>query len=760
MRQTRAAGLLMTTAISLSLGSIAPAAFAQTAAGPTASGGRALEEVVVTAQKRRENIQKVSAAVSVLTGRDLAKDSVHRISDLEYATPSLSVTGNGMIQSINIRGVGLASTAPGLVNGVATYRDGLFQTEIATVLPFYDINSVEVLRGPQGTFVGTNSTGGAIEVSSNDPVLGRYSGSSEVTVGNFRRIGTTDVVNIPINDVLALRAAVYYMNHKSYYHDNGPYHNQPGGLNELTERVAALYRPNDTFDAVLKLENDRRDTGGYAWNPEPGSAFADTLDYTLGAGAPTPTAIYTPHISSNPYELYYLWPTKDTERYVLGSARLEYKLPFGITLRSISGVQDKRVYILYDNVAADDPYASSAQNRFVGARAWSQEFNLISAQDQPITWVLGTFYLKQRVDADFVNYNAIDPTGRTPYDLGSQPYRLTYTGNPTTTTGYFGQATYKVLPRVSVDVGLRWSDYHDEQSGGLYFLQGAAGHTPGTLQVGLAGDEQESRATGKVAVNFQYDPNNLFYAFVARGYKPGGVNGGTTANFGPESVLDYEGGWKSTLLDNHLRTQLGAFYYNYSNFQFGEVSPITGATDVENVSKASIGGAEASAQARLGAWSINGNVSYIRTHLNPFPFFDNIGYQVANPGCTGPGNPTTSCPAGVVKNVSGPMLYAPEWTASASVEYAFDLGTVILTPHLNYSYVASQWDYPGYSSPSINQIPGHSLLSGLITADFGAYQLELYGDNLTNVRYISGVNNTNEIFGPPLEFGIRGRASF
>jgi iron complex outermembrane receptor protein len=760
MRTNRVSGLLMTSAMTLSLGGIAPVAMAQTAARPAAAKGQGLEEIVVTAQKRRENVQKVSTAVSVLTGRELARQAVHRIADLEYATPSLSITGNGMIQSINIRGVGLASTAPGLVNGVATYHDGLFQTEIATLAPFYDINSVEVLRGPQGTFVGTNSTGGAIEVNSNDPSLAGYSGSSEITVGNYRRIGTTDVVNIPVNDVLAIRGALYFMNHDSYYHDNGPYDNHPGGLNEFSQRVSALYHPTEEFTAVIKLEDDRRDTGGYAWNPEPGSAFTDVETYTLGAGAPTPTALYIPHIYSNPYELYYLWPTKDTERYELGSAKLEYKFPLGITLRSITGVQDQRNWILYDNVATDDPYVSSAQNRFVGARAWSQEFNLVSAPDQPITWVLGTFYLHQRTDADFVNFNAIDPTGRTPFDLSREPYRLTHTANPTTTTGYFGQATYKILPRLSIDVGLRWSDYHDTQTGGLYYLQGAAGHVPGTEQVNLTGDEQESRPTGKIALNYQYDPKNLFYVFVAKGYKPGGVNGGTVPNFGPETVIDYEGGWKSTLLNNHLRTQLGAFYYDYKNFQFGEVSPVTGATQVENVSKSSIGGAEASAQGRFGNLSVTGNVSYIRTHLNPFPFFDNIGYEVAHPGCISPFNPSTTCPGGVVKNVSGPMLYAPEWTAGFTAEYTIYLSNFTLTPHLNYAYVASQWDYPGYSAPSINQIGGHSLLSGLITADFGRYQVEFYGNNLTNARYVSGTNNTNEIFGPPLEFGIRARTTF
>ena len=106
------------------------------------------------------------------------------------------------------------------------------------------------------------------------------------------------------------------------------------------------------------------------------------------------------------------------------------------------------------------------------------------------------------------------------------------------------------------------------------------------------------------------------------------------------------------------------------------------------------------------------------------------------------------------------MLYAPEWTANFSADYTFYVNDFTITPHLNYAYVGSQWDYPGYSAPSINTIAGHSLLSGLITVEYDRYEIELYGDNLTNTRYVSGVNNTNEIYGSPLEFGLRARTTF
>ncbi len=146
-----------------------------------------VEDVVITAQRREENLQDVAAAATALSGDALQDKGVQRLDDLQFAAPALSISDAGLTQSVNIRGIGLASGSPAVTNGVATYFDGVFQPPIVSTNSFYDIGSVEVFRGPQGTFVGSNSTGGAIFINSRNPELGQVGGYAELSAGNLRR---------------------------------------------------------------------------------------------------------------------------------------------------------------------------------------------------------------------------------------------------------------------------------------------------------------------------------------------------------------------------------------------------------------------------------------------------------------------------------------------------------------------------------------------------------------------------------------------
>src|SRR5262249_17280754 len=128
------------------------------------------------------------------------------------------------------------------------------------------------------------------------------------------------------------------------------------------------------------------------------------------------------------------------------------------------------------------------------------------------------------------------------------------------------------------------------------------------------GAEKDGRTTGKIALNYTLDENNLLYAFIARGYKPGGFNSPTSL-FGPETLMDYEIGWKGSMLENHLRTQLGGFYYAYHDFQFQETQLSTGNNGVTNLPTAKISGIEASMQARVAQWGADAALSYVHSKL-------------------------------------------------------------------------------------------------------------------------------------------------
>lgn len=185
---------------------VASSAGDQSAQADGASPG-ATDEIVVTAEKRSTTVMRTNIAVAALSGDDLKQHEIRDVKALQNFVPGLSVSDTGLVSQLNIRGIGLGITDPGVYSGVAIYRDNLFQGPIVANEPFYDIGSVQVLRGPQGTFVGNNSTGGALFVKTADPKLGDASGYASLTGGNYNRIAFEGAVNIPVSDTLAVRIA-------------------------------------------------------------------------------------------------------------------------------------------------------------------------------------------------------------------------------------------------------------------------------------------------------------------------------------------------------------------------------------------------------------------------------------------------------------------------------------------------------------------------------------------------------------------------
>jgi iron complex outermembrane receptor protein len=183
-------------------------ASAQAVSGaPEASSGDGLQELVVTAERRHENLQHSAISATVLTGNDLANAGIVTVDQLQFATPGAVIDNFGQGIDFNIRGIGKAEHNSQTTVGVVTYRDGIatfpgyFQEE-----PYYDVANVEILRGPQGTFGGQNATGGAVFVTTNDPIIGGgYTGYFQGQVGNYTDFALQGAVNLPISDTLAAR---------------------------------------------------------------------------------------------------------------------------------------------------------------------------------------------------------------------------------------------------------------------------------------------------------------------------------------------------------------------------------------------------------------------------------------------------------------------------------------------------------------------------------------------------------------------------
>lgn len=742
--EMRAVASPFAVAVVLFFGSIETAAAQEQTAPAAEQQDRGLDEIVVTAERREANLQSVPLAATALTGEQLEDKGVQRLADLQNAAPSLSITDQGLTQSVNIRGIGIASGSPAVANGVATYLDGVFQPPILTASSFYDIGSVEVLRGPQGTLVGSNSTGGAIFINTQNPTTDRVKGYAQAHYGSYNAVGAEGALNLPVSSTLALRVAGTTRWRDSYYRDVGAFNNEPDRLDEQAGRIGFLWQPAQ-FRALAKAEWIDRNTGGYAYRPIRGTAFDNNR-------------------RANFRELTYNAPTLNHERAFNASLELRYELDGGVILRSQSGYTNKRINNLYDSdggilpgdssVPRDgvpDTSSTQTQDQFVRERQWSQEFNILSPTDGAFNWIVGGYFQKNKIDVIIESKSGAitDPVNI----LNFQDKQ---------TLGVFAQTGYKLTPALEVQFGLRYSHYKVDGDGSVVIGKGGPIFGPAGLQVSdLKGSHEDGRMTGKLALNWSIGDDGLLYVFAARGYKPGGANS-ATSEFGPETVWDYEAGWKSSFFNNHLRTQLGVFYMDYRDFQFDALNPGTGQTGVINISNATIKGAEFQAQARFGGLSFDGGVAFVDSKLDSvrvvnsraLPPIGQLGPQC--PGST-PSNPPTcfNYTPFLTDAGGGPNLFSPKWSYNLGAQYELPLGSeATLTPRLNYAYLGPRWTNLIYS-PTLDYLDGRGLLSAQVTLRYRDWTVEGYATNLTNKAWVSGQSGNNEFYGAPREYGVR-----
>lgn len=248
-------------------------AVAQTVTSAGAGANDQIAEVVVTAERRHTDLQTTPISATVLTGTELANMGVTGIDQLQFATPGATIDNFGQGIDFNIRGVGKAEHNSQTTVGVVTYRDGIatfpgyFQEE-----PYYDVASVEILRGPQGTFGGQNATGGAVFVNTNDPKIGGGNdGYVQGQIGNYSDFALQGAVNIPISDTLAARFAFNGESRDSFYNVTGPngsaYSGNPGKVRMGSARLGLLWKPDDALTVLLKTDYNYLNLGAYPADP-------------------------------------------------------------------------------------------------------------------------------------------------------------------------------------------------------------------------------------------------------------------------------------------------------------------------------------------------------------------------------------------------------------------------------------------------------------------------------------------------------------
>jgi iron complex outermembrane receptor protein len=792
-------------------------AAAGSAAAPSPAGsGNTVGEVVVTAERRSVNIQTTPISVAAVAGNTLQEKQVVTIQDLQTSVPGLSVTESGQTTNVNIRGLGNSAITPSITTGVAVFRDGLYEPEaILLNEPFYDVADVEVERGPQGTIIGQNSTGGAVQINSRNPNFIGINGYMEGTVGNYANRRLDGAVNLPlITDVLAARVAFNVEGRDSYYNDVGQALNgsvlsndRPGSVSENNVRIGLLFRPTESFQALFKAELNYLDTGGI-----PGRPLPPPTCNIAGSGcitpSNTPASFYSDGNYANlgPYNLNYNHQEEEIDRADRFGLELRYKLADGITLRSLTGYQhlDQQLQQDVDKsftlpIANPNPGGPAPSSSLIGGYTYhevgplddyySQEFDLISPDTGKLTYLAGASYFWRSTPVDLLQYPDIvgvspnpacapNPAaaacGGTPLSAGGIPSiygaevsSLQLTGIQRL-FGIFGQVSYQLLPTLQLQVGARFSMDNNQQGGYTYFQ--TSPDTVSSFPVSIAGHYSKNAPTWKVALNWTPMHGQFFYAFFARGFKDGGVNTGVP-DFKPEYVNDYEAGWKARLLDGHLQTQLGGYYIQYEDLQYQVLVPTTTQTgnNIVNLGNSTIYGIEASGQARFGALTIDagleynhsalGQISSVATYELPGQGSNGLGPQCAVTAgvCSGPGfnyNPY------IVTTSGEQNPYAPEITGNVTVSYAIPMGPGTLTPRADFSYTSRQYASI-FQNSNFYLLDVRHLVDAYLTYAVGDWQGELFARNLTNQIYEGGISSTNDVFyGAPRTYGVRIQRNF
>lgn len=681
---------------------ITPAALAQADANPV------LEEIVVTAERRTQSLQDVPISATVLSAEDIMRKGVSNLADIQQVSPSIAINQVNRSTYVNIRGVGIAQTAPSSSPGVAYYIDGqLIPHEQFISQSFYDIGSMEVLRGPQGTLTGQNSTGGAIYVRTPDPEFGVTKGFIDQTVASYDWFRTTGALNVGMGDNVAVRVAAVRDKRDSFTKNIGPSHSQPGNTDLEGARINIALR-NDAETLRINLR------GEYFNSDSDNNAVKRRNDI----------------VSTNPYiiqedAISYL----KQEGYRL-SGELKWSLNDGIDLRAVTSWQDGSTTDQTDGdrTATALPRPPAANVGRLGytdttIRTLINEVNLLSSGDGSLTWVVGAFRMDEDIPLSVLrdNNHTVDFVSATSTIISKVENK---------SQSLFGQVNYFVTEQVELIVGARHS--WDDQTYNRIVSTGGTGLS----------SLSSRKMTGKVGANYHVTDDTMLYASVARGYKAGGGNlPASSPSFGPETNLVYETGWKTTLLDKHLRLNGSLFYSDYKDMQLASLA--NGLPLTQNAAGGQSMGGELELEGRFGGFGFNAGIGYLDAEFAKDTTLQN----------------TVSNKNELVKKGST-LPFSPEWTLNAGIQYEIMAGDVAITPRLQWSHVGESYGTPFPSA--VTTLPSRDVVDARLSIDpTDAVRLELFVTNLFDETYIaSQLQNSSSadggiIYGARRQYGGR-----
>ncbi|MGA0605101.1 TonB-dependent receptor [Phenylobacterium sp. VNQ135] len=681
----------------------------------------ALEEVVVTAEKRAEGLQNIPIAITAISEATLERAGAKEVGDLVQLTPSLQFGARSTNVFIAMRGIGQAGQDIGSQSGVTVALDGVPLLNHFMMNPaFLDLERVEVLRGPQGTIAGRNATGGAINIYSKAP-SDENDGSLSVTVGNRSRWGVRGHVNRVFSDQLAGRLS-FQREEADGWLKNAFIGKRNDDTDVAEVRGQLLFTPTDTFSvrALVDYTRDRSDPG-----------FAQIL----GRADPArPTVVETagyPYPRNDPDNLtfYFDEPNRRDVESVRAAVVATWEITPDVTLTSTTGYIDHEIDLTDLDVDAT-PY-NTARFDLIGiyAKQVTQELTLTANLGERADIVAGAFYMRGESSeplylslATFKNY-------------------LVYLPEETLDSyAAYAQFRYQVTDKLRATVGGRYTI--DDKS---YQMDSSVGGAPR-----ISSDSGKFKAfTPRFVLDYTPTDETLIYGSVSRGFKSGGFNtlGDVSMpvnRFNPEYVWNYEVGLKAMLFDRRLRLGLTGFYADYTNLQ-QTVFRLNDATQVrfprvENSTAAKIKGVEFEAEATpIQGLRLTGAVTYLDAEFGFFcnndPLYPNAP---TSPSCVGATRDGQPLPAGAQQLRGNTLTQAPRWQSNVSAQYTFPLsGNLNLTARADYKWQSRTY-FDIYNNPQNSQ-GGYGLLNGsleLASTD-RAWSLLAWIRNVADERYVS-----------------------
>jgi iron complex outermembrane receptor protein len=787
---------------SLAIGAAAFAPSALRAQQPARSEEQ-LEEVVVTAQRRAETAMETAISVEILTGDDLASRGVQTVADLQNALPNIQILPAGMTRSVNIRGVGNNSIDATASMGVQVIHDGLSQGEsMGNQAAFFDIDTIQVLRGPQGTFVGQSAAGGAILINSVSPNLDGFSGFVEGTVGDYNRTKVTGAINLPISDTMAARIAFNNEDRDSYFVNDGTRSGfdfepqwSPGALEDQNLRMSLLWEPTDAFRALFKFEKSFVSHNTDAFQP-------NRLPY-VGLNGVTTFSPYINFDNPDPRIITTDLPESDFQEAKRTHATLSYRFENGVELRSMTNFQrmDFRTNDDFQNSAVFTlPFQMTLGP---DNDTTSQEIDLISP-DGPLNWIVGVSYHKRHTPRRLTI--PIHPNNSCGYQFNGALVPCLPAGTPALFVifsnddtinyqqGLFGQVNWQFSDKWELQFGAR-QNWDEQNSINVANFTGfptptPAGYPPAppvALQPCPVGVDPQYRCTpsasppstqykgdvptAKIALNFTPTDNQFIYMFYARGYKAGRTTNGFILTH--ETIDDYEVGWKSTMLDGKMQFELGAFYMDYQDmqqsvFRVGPTNSVVNGAD--NIGDSTIQGIETAVRASLGGFNLDFSLGYTDSELGAARTLDTRRL----PGSTGAGNfrlpqcGLQGAPAAPACFDYGPYFInvegaanpnSPELSYSARLGYAFTLDNgASLEPSLSFFHTDASENTLIQGEPYY-RVFARDIVNASLTFERDDWTVQAFINNATDELYNISAGDY-VLYGEPRNIGVRIRLNF